>query len=132
MAEFLAFSLVVVLFVLMVVAPLVGRAFGLMGAMRGAYGGRLAAQGPRGGSLALPAPKGWRAAKPRPAPPDSRPRPVPGGRTAQAEAETADPGSALDPVRIEGRVRASAVKRIEEIVGNHPDETLAILRAWMH
>ncbi|MFO1154518.1 MAG: flagellar basal-body MS-ring/collar protein FliF [Rhodospirillales bacterium] len=34
--------------------------------------------------------------------------------------------------RIEGRVRASSLKRVGEIVERHPDETLAIVRSWLH
>lgn len=34
--------------------------------------------------------------------------------------------------RIEGQVRASSLKRVGEIVDRHPDETLAILRSWLH
>ncbi len=34
--------------------------------------------------------------------------------------------------RIEGRVRASSLKRVGEIVDHHPDETLAIVRTWLH
>ena len=34
--------------------------------------------------------------------------------------------------RIEGRVRASSLKRVGEIVDRHPDGTLAIVRTWLH
>ena len=34
-------------------------------------------------------------------------------------------------VQIEGKVRASALKKIEEIVERHPEETVGILRHWM-
>jgi flagellar M-ring protein FliF len=38
----------------------------------------------------------------------------------------------IDVERIEGRVRASSLKRVGEIVDRHPDETLAIVRTWLH
>ena len=34
--------------------------------------------------------------------------------------------------RIEGRVKASSVNRMGEIIDSHPGETLAVLRAWMN
>ena len=38
----------------------------------------------------------------------------------------------LDIARIEGQVKASSVKRVSEFVDRHPDESLAILRSWLH
>ncbi len=38
----------------------------------------------------------------------------------------------IDISRVEGRVKASSVKRVSEIVEKHPEESLAILRSWMH
>ncbi|PCI99716.1 MAG: flagellar M-ring protein FliF [Alphaproteobacteria bacterium] len=32
---------------------------------------------------------------------------------------------------IEGRVKASTVKKVEEIVENYPDETVSVIRSWM-
>lgn len=37
----------------------------------------------------------------------------------------------VDVARIDGKVRASALKKIEEIVERHPEETIGILRQWM-
>jgi flagellar M-ring protein FliF len=38
----------------------------------------------------------------------------------------------LDIARIEGQVKASSVKRVAEFVERHPDESVAILRSWLH
>jgi len=38
----------------------------------------------------------------------------------------------IDIKRVEGRVRASSLKRVGEIVEKHPEETLAIVRSWLH
>ena len=38
----------------------------------------------------------------------------------------------LDIARIEGQVKASSVKKVAEFVENHPDESTAILRGWLH
>jgi flagellar M-ring protein FliF len=38
----------------------------------------------------------------------------------------------IDIARIEGQVRASSVKRVSDFVEKHPDESVSILRAWLH
>lgn len=38
----------------------------------------------------------------------------------------------IDIERITGRVKASSLKRVSEIVDKHPEESLAILRNWLH
>ena len=100
MAEFFAFNAVAILFVLMVVAPLVGRVLEVVLNLPSAP--RLPPPAPAGAPILL-----------LPAPEDEAEAPL------------------IDVAGVEGRVRASALKRVEEIVGNHPDEALAILRNWL-
>ena len=38
----------------------------------------------------------------------------------------------IDIDRVEGRVKASSVKKVGEIVQKHPDEALSIIRNWMY
>ncbi|HSR70963.1 MAG TPA: flagellar basal-body MS-ring/collar protein FliF, partial [Kiloniellales bacterium] len=38
----------------------------------------------------------------------------------------------IDLNKVEGRVRASSVKKIGEIVDKHPDEAVAIIRSWLY
>ncbi len=38
----------------------------------------------------------------------------------------------IDIARIEGQVKASSVKRVSEFVEKHPEESVAILRSWLH
>lgn len=38
----------------------------------------------------------------------------------------------LDVNQIEGRVRASSLKKVGELVQNHPDEAVNIMRSWMY
>lgn len=38
----------------------------------------------------------------------------------------------IDIARIEGQVKASSVKKVSEFVDRHPDESVAILRSWLH
>lgn len=46
-------------------------------------------------------------------------------------ADQLDEEEMVDVARIDGKVRASALKKIEEIVERHPEETIGILRQWM-
>ncbi|MBX3481141.1 MAG: flagellar M-ring protein FliF [Caulobacter sp.] len=38
----------------------------------------------------------------------------------------------IDIARIEGQVKASSVKRVSEFVDTHPEESVSILRTWLH
>ena len=38
----------------------------------------------------------------------------------------------IDISQVEGRVRASSIKKIGEIVEKHPEEAVAIVRSWMY
>jgi flagellar M-ring protein FliF len=42
-----------------------------------------------------------------------------------------DDESMINMSQIEGQMRASAMRKVAELVGKHPEESLAILRAWM-
>ena len=47
-------------------------------------------------------------------------------------APTSDIDSRIDIAKIEGQVKASSIKRVSEFVEKHPDESVAILRNWLH
>ena len=38
----------------------------------------------------------------------------------------------IDIAKIEGQVKASSIKRVSEFVEKHPEESVAILRTWLH
>ena len=38
----------------------------------------------------------------------------------------------IDIARIEGQVKASSVKRVAEFVDKHPEESVSIIRGWLH
>jgi flagellar M-ring protein FliF len=38
----------------------------------------------------------------------------------------------IDIARIEGQVKASSIKRVSEFVDKHPEESVSILRGWLH
>ncbi|MBL8660898.1 MAG: flagellar M-ring protein FliF [Rhodospirillales bacterium] len=42
------------------------------------------------------------------------------------------PAELIDIDRVEGQVKASILKTVGEIVDKHPDESLAIVRGWLH
>jgi flagellar M-ring protein FliF len=44
----------------------------------------------------------------------------------------ADAPDRIDIAKIEGQVKASSVKRVSEFVESHPEESVSILRAWLH
>lgn len=49
-----------------------------------------------------------------------------------ALAGPADDGSRIDIARIEGQVRTSSVRRVADFVEQHPDESVSIIRSWLH
>lgn len=55
---------------------------------------------------------------------------------AEGEENLALPGpdyeGRIDIARIEGQVKASSIKRVSEFVDRHPDESVSILRGWLH
>jgi flagellar M-ring protein FliF len=40
-------------------------------------------------------------------------------------------GPMIDMQTVEGKVKASSVKKVGEIVESHPNETVSVLRNWM-
>ena len=85
--------------------------------------------GASGGTLALAGPSG-----------------MTGGGGATGQAISVDPSTGqplalaapgeidqrLDIAKIEGQVKASSVKKVAEFVEKHPDESVSILRSWLH
>ena len=94
--------------------PVVGFSSTVVGAAAAAA--RIAA--PAGGGMAaLPAGQ----AAPRLGPP--------GGGDAAAQASELD--TMIDMSAVEGKVKASSVQKISELVTNHPGETVAVIRGWL-
>ncbi len=70
-----------------------------------------------------------------------------GGQVAQAQAPAALPtggeapmalpshdggNDAIDIEKIDGQVKASSLKKVANIVDSHPEESISILRSWLH
>jgi flagellar M-ring protein FliF len=109
MAEVLVLSIVAILVILLVVRPLVSRAFESIPSAAAA-GERLLADQAAAAAAALTAP----------------------GVPADAAIEDEQLEELLDIDRVEGRVKASSVKKVGEIVEKHPEEALSIIRSWMY
>ncbi len=108
MAEVLVLSIVAILVILLVVRPLVSRAFESIPSAAAA-GERLLADQAAAAAAALTAP---------------------GVPEAMVEEEQFE--ELIDIDRVEGRVKASSVKKVGEIVEKHPEEALSIVRSWMY
>ena len=112
MVEGLAFALIGVLVMLLVVKPFLNRLAGAVPAAEPAGTAGLLTDQSGGAAAALPGPAG--SVVPL----------TPAGNLAEE--------AMIDLSRVEGRVKASSIKKIGEIVEKHPEETVAILRSWMY
>lgn len=55
-----------------------------------------------------------------------------GAPMQQLSGPPSDMEQRLDIARIEGQVKASSVKKVADFVEKHPDESVSILRSWVH
>jgi flagellar M-ring protein FliF len=122
-------GVVAVLVLLMVVRPLLGRLLEVdaednvegMSGMLPAGGGQAALSGPDGSGV-----------------PRLAGDPSTAVATRVGESGTPDKNIAheidqmIDLNQVSGRVRASSVKKIAEIIEKHPEEAVAIIRGWLH
>ena len=117
-AELLILAVVAVLVILLVVRPLLNRALegtagagdaqddltALIGADHGGLQAALAGPVQIGGTPELPPPGG----------------------------SDVDVDQLIDISQVEGRVKASSIKKIGEIVDAHPEEAVSIIRSWLY
>ncbi len=113
MAEMLVLSIVAILVILLVVRPLVSRAFEALPVA--IEEDKMLADQTSATAGALTGPGGV-------------------GTTASGEPRIEGQFSddLIDIDQVEGRVKASSVKKIGEIVAKHPDEALSVIRSWMY
>jgi flagellar M-ring protein FliF len=118
-AELLVLAVVAVLIIFFVVRPLLASTAGGAVGLRALAGGVRAlppggAAGGAGGQgqISYDAVTGEPLALPNPA--------------AQEQA------GGIDIARIEGQVRVSSVKSVSDFVDRHPEESVSILRGWLH
>ena len=113
MAEILVLGIVALLVILLVVRPLVSRAFESASTAASAAERLLADQSGLAPALAGP---------------DAPGVPVP----SEAIPEDEQFDEAIDIDRFELKIKDSTGKKLDEIVSTHPDEALSVLRAWMY
>ncbi len=113
--KWILYSVVGLLVGLLVVRPILNR---LIEATRETPGGGMAMlpAGVHGGALPPPGSMGALSG--------------PGGALATTGED--DDDSMIDIGMVEGRVKASSMKKIGEIVEKHPEEAVAIIRSWMY
>ena len=122
-AELLVLSVIAVLVLLLVVRPLLNRLLALPGVAQPG----LALAGPAGAAL----PPGAAAALAIPGPAGATALMGPDGALIEGNmAEEID--QMIDINQVEGRVRASSLKRISDLVDQHPEQAVNIMRGWMN
>ena len=112
-ASNLGLSIVAILFLLLVLRPLISRAIESMQGQVGPDGRRLIT-----GEGGVPQLAGPGMA------------PVPAPALGGEEEVIAD--ELIDIDKVEGRVKASSIRKIGEIVDKHPEEALSIIRNWLY
>lgn len=124
--ETLLLGIISLLVLLLIVRPLVNRLV-LAIPEAGSRQAQAALEGPEGHSqmaeLEYAAAQGDQAAITALAKPEAR-----YGKALPSSA----PGTAIDVANIDNRLKESSVKKIGEIVQNHPDEATAIIRGWLY
>ncbi|MEM9122507.1 MAG: flagellar basal-body MS-ring/collar protein FliF [Pseudomonadota bacterium] len=117
MAQTLVMGLVVLIVAIFVVRPILQTLSRPAVAAPTAGGAPALAGGAVPGQAALPAPDGTAAMA---------------DGDAQAMLPPPPSGPQIDIAQVEGRVQASSIKKVGEIVSSHPDESLSIIRGWIH
>jgi flagellar M-ring protein FliF len=116
-AEMAILFVVAVMIIFLVVRPLVSGAAALPAPAAAAAIGGPSAGSP--GSVTLSGSSGGNA------------QVADGGGSAGALPAPEEQGS-IDISQIDGKVKASSIKKVSEIVDSHPDESISILRTWLH
>jgi flagellar M-ring protein FliF len=52
--------------------------------------------------------------------------------TPSAAEEEEDLDELIDIDKVEGRVKASSLRKISDIIDKHPEEALSIIRTWLY
>ncbi len=116
--ELVVLLVMAALVIFFVVRPLLATAQGAGGVLPMLAGGARSLPGPGGGGAGgeMMAGAGGGAALP----------------AGSGQAAGGEDNGRVDIARIAGQVKASSVKRVSEFVEAHPEESVSILRAWLH
>jgi flagellar M-ring protein FliF len=60
------------------------------------------------------------------------PAPANGSRSMAAGSNAEADEQMMNIANIQGQIQASSIRKISDLVDRHPDESLSIIRAWMH
>lgn len=121
LAQYFLIFLLAVLVLLLVIRPLISRTLApAVAAVPGGDPGNLLAA--PGTAPALTGPEGSTPGTAL----DTHVNRTEGGEDDDEEEEM------IDVMRVEGRVKASSLKRLATIVERHPEESLAIIRSWLY
>lgn len=112
-AESLLLAFIGLMVVLLIVRPILRRIFETASAVNSQQA--IAGNGGMGGNAQLPAP-GLSAFS----------------SELQNESEDSEIEKMIDISRVEGRVKASSLRKVGEIVDKHPEEAVSILRNWIY
>lgn len=126
-AKTLIIGLIVLLLTILVIRPLMKAVL-----TPPSVGGDLALAGAgadMAGAEGMALPGGTAVAGQIPPPADASAGGVQGQAMPQALRNS---GDQIDIAAIEGNVQSSSLKKVGEIVRNHPDESVAIIRNWLH
>ena len=123
--EILGFIVVAALTLLFVVRPVLARALA-----EAAPAGQLALAGPDGRTPLQHSPAGGGQAA-LPGPQEAEDEEEAGISEALRQLTSGSPPALIDLEKIEGRVKASTIKKLGELVDKHPEEAVSIMRAWM-
>ena len=130
LAELLVLSIVATLVLLLVVRPLLSRLL----AMPSIAPSNMTLAG-MGGDGQLSLPPGAAAALAIPGPAGSDPG-VAGLPTPQSPSEAAAIAAEIDQMidlnQVEGRVRASSIRKISDMVDQHPEQAVNLIRQWVY
>ncbi|WP_026261435.1 flagellar basal-body MS-ring/collar protein FliF [Kiloniella laminariae] len=142
-AELFVLGVVAILILLLVVRPLVSRVIDGDFAPSGeGGGGTITVTGPNGQPMVVAAPPGMAGSPLIPGMPaqigaDGTPLLISQGSEGAMTASDSEKVSSeieqmIDMNKVEGRVRASSLNKIGEIVEKHPEEAVQIIRGWLY
>ncbi len=120
--ETLVLAMIGLLVVMVIVRPILRRVLDSAGNVGGDQHGLLSGGDGMGmamGTAQLPSPTGGTLSRDL-------------ANEAAAQAADEEIERMIDLSRVEGRVKASSLRRVGEIVDKHPDEAVSILRNWMY
>lgn len=125
MAETATLSIVAILIILLVLRPLIGHL-----AQSAAATIESAAEAQNAALGALP--PGVEAPQlPPPGAEGADAAALAAGTFAGTEGEGSELDSMLDMSQVEGRVKASSIQKVSDLIDSHPNETVAVIRNWM-